>query len=376
MASRLPSAPPVLPGFAYVRPLGTGGFADVFLFEQHLPRRSVAVKVLLDEIVDDGVRSMFNAEADVMARLGAHPSILTIYEASVSSDGRPYLVMEYCPTSLTTRYRRERIPVDDVLQLGVKIGSALESAHQAGVLHRDIKPSNVLISAFGAPVLSDFGIAAALDGRTGGGRVFAMSLPWSAPEVVDEQVSGSIASEVWSLGATLYSLLAGHSPFELPSRDRNTRDQLRERIRRARYQPIPRDDVPDGLQWALARTMSRRPEDRHASVAELVHELQQIQLECGLHPTPHEIAHGVPRLVDAGPDAHDPGPRGPVRSTVAHPSRRPARTGARRAGPLAPADDGRERRSSRAVATAVVAGTLAVVIIGTLAALSLSGAWS
>ncbi|MCR2827776.1 protein kinase domain-containing protein, partial [Microbacterium sp. zg.Y909] len=150
MANRLPSAPPVLPGFTYVRPLGTGGFADVFLFEQNLPRRPVAVKVLLEDIVDEGLLRMFNAEADVMARLSSHPSILTIYEASISADGRPYLVMEYCPTSLTNRYRREVMPVAEVLQLSVKIASALETAHRSGLLHRDIKPSNILVTAFGS----------------------------------------------------------------------------------------------------------------------------------------------------------------------------------------------------------------------------------
>ena len=95
MSSRPPSAPPELPGFSYIRPLGTGGFADVFLYEQNRPRRQVAVKVLLSSALDHEQLRMFNAEADVLARLSSHPSILTIYQASISADGRPYLVMEY-----------------------------------------------------------------------------------------------------------------------------------------------------------------------------------------------------------------------------------------------------------------------------------------
>ncbi len=209
----------MLAGFDYVRPLGTGGFADVFLFEQDMPRRAVAVKVLLQDVVAEGLLRMFNAEADIMARLSAHPSIVTIYQASISADGRPYIVMEYCPTSMTDRYRRETIPVAEVLQLGVKIGSALETAHRAGLLHRDIKPSNLLVTSFGTPVLSDFGIAASRSTREDE-EVFAMSVPWSAPEVVDEQVAGSVPAEVWSLGATIYSLLAGRSPFERRGRTR------------------------------------------------------------------------------------------------------------------------------------------------------------
>ncbi|RKE62828.1 serine/threonine-protein kinase [Microbacterium sp. AG238] len=325
MASRLPSAPPGLAGFTYVRPLGTGGFADVFLFEQNLPRRPVAVKVLLEDIVDESLLRMFNAEADVMARLSSHPSILTIYEASISSDGRPYIVMEYCPTSLTNRYRREVIPVAEVLQLGVKIGSALETAHRSGLLHRDIKPSNILITTFGTPVLSDFGIAAAISGRSDGDEVFAMSVPWSAPEIIDERVSGSVTAEVWGLGATLYSLLAGRSPFERAGSGQNSRDQLKSRIRKASYTPIGRADVPDRLEQVLARAMSRDPGARHATAAELAHDLQLVQHELGLPHTPMEVAVDEWAAAGASVDFADDRARGPVRPSVAYESRRPAR---------------------------------------------------
>ena len=89
MVTRVTSTPPVLPGFTYVRPLGTGGFADVFLYEQDMPRRVVAVKVLINDAINLDVLRVFNAEADIMARLSAHPSIVTIYQASISADGRP-----------------------------------------------------------------------------------------------------------------------------------------------------------------------------------------------------------------------------------------------------------------------------------------------
>ncbi len=325
MYSRLPSTHPGLSGFTYVRPLGAGGFADVFLFEQNLPRRPVAVKVLLEDIVDENLLRMFNAEADVMARLSAHPSILTIYEASISADGRPYLVMEYCPTSLTNRYRREVIPVTEVLQLGVKIGSALETAHRAGLLHRDIKPSNILITTFGSPVLSDFGIAAAVESRPGTEEVFAMSVPWSAPEVVDEKVSGSVAAEVWSLGATVYSLLAGRSPFERPGKGQNTREQLKARIRKAAYTPIGRDDVPAQLDAVLARALSRDPAARHPSAAAFAHDLQLIQHQMGVPHTALEVAVDEWAAAGASVDFTDDDARGPVRPSVAYESRRPAR---------------------------------------------------
>ena len=189
MATRLPSAPPILPGLAYIRPLGSGGFADVFLYEQDMPRRDVAVKVLPSDVRDPDLRRMFNAEADVLAHLSAHPSIVTVYQAGISADGRPYIVMEFCPGSLSQRYRIERIPVDEVLTIGVKMASALESAHRAGLVHRDVKPSNILVTTFGAPVLADFGISSSL-ARATADEVLAMSIPWSAPEVIAEQTAG------------------------------------------------------------------------------------------------------------------------------------------------------------------------------------------
>ncbi len=315
MATRLPSAPPILPGLAYIRPLGSGGFADVFLYEQDMPRRNVAVKVMPSDVRDPELRRMFNAEADVLAHLSAHPSIVTVYQASISADGRPYIVMEYCPGSLAQRYRVERVPVEEVLAVGVRMASALESAHRAGLIHRDIKPSNILVTTFATPVLADFGISASLQ-RKSGGEVLAMSIPWSAPEVVAEQTSGTVASEVWSLGATVYSLLAGHSPFERHERGQNTKDLLRRRIARATYVQIPRADVPPALQAVLATAMSRDPARRHPSAGALGEALRQVQIELGLPPTPLEIPDSDWSPASGPVDFADTALRGPARSSV------------------------------------------------------------
>ncbi|MDQ0895549.1 serine/threonine-protein kinase [Agromyces ramosus] len=288
MARRLPSNPPNLPGFAFIRVLGSGGFADVFLYEQNMPRRLVAVKVLLAEVVNDDLRQMFQAEANLMAQLSSHPSILTVYQASVAADGRPYLVMEYCSATLGQRYRAVQLPIAEVLSTGVRIASAVETAHRQGVLHRDIKPSNILTTAYGHPVLSDFGIAATLGEAEANDNV-GLSIPWSAPEVLHDDVSGSVASEVWSLGATVYSLLAGRSPFEVPGGD-NASAQLMARIDKARLVPTGRVDAPMSLERVLARAMSRRPSDRQASVLEFIRDLQSVEEELGLPQTPIEVA--------------------------------------------------------------------------------------
>ncbi|MGW4927723.1 serine/threonine-protein kinase [Agromyces sp. NPDC004153] len=288
MTRRLPSTPPNLPGFAFIRVLGSGGFADVFLYEQNMPRRLVAVKVLLAEVVNDDLRRMFQAEANLMAQLSSHPSILTVYQASVAADGRPYLVMEYCSSTLGQRYRAVQLPLAEVLSIGVRISSAVETAHRQGVLHRDIKPSNILTTAYGHPVLSDFGIAATL-GEAETTEAVGLSIPWSAPEVLHDDVSGTVASEVWSLGATVYSLLAGRSPFEVPGGD-NAPVTLMGRIEKAKPAPTGRVDVPPSLERVLARAMSKRPQDRQASALEFIRDLQSVEEELGLPQTPLEVA--------------------------------------------------------------------------------------
>lgn len=321
MPKRLPSTPPILPGLTFVRPLGSGGFADVFLYAQDMPRRQVAVKVLPTGIHDPEMLRMFNAEADVLAHLSAHPSIVTVYQAGISADGRPYIVMEYCPGSLAQRYRRERIPVDEALTIGVKMAGALESAHRAGLVHRDVKPSNILTTTFGTPVLADFGISSSLVPR-GRDEVLAMSVPWSAPEVIAEQTAGTVASEVWGLGATVYSLLAGHSPFERPESGQNTRELLRRRILRATFPPMSRTDVPAGVQEVLATAMARDPADRYPSALAFAQALRDAQHAMGFAPTPLEVAVDEWVPGDATVDVSDAALRGPVISTVPHESPR------------------------------------------------------
>jgi len=336
MARRATSAPPVLPGYAYVRPLGSGGFADVFLYEQDMPRRQVAVKVLIDDAINPEVLETFNAEADILARLSSHTSIVTIYQASISADGRPYFVMEMCPDSMGARYKKAPVDTSDVLDVGVKMASALETAHRAGILHRDIKPSNVLITTMGAPVLADFGIAGTLTAAEDTPEVFALSIPWSAPEVISGKVTGTIASEVWGLGATLYTLLAGRTPFDLPSGEKISRDQLQQRILKTAYVPTGRTDLGARLEATLARALSKDPAARHASMLELAEELRWAQYDLGLPPTSLEVVDRVaasPGAEGTGPQLTGPQltpapsatPRGPVISTVNAQSRRAER---------------------------------------------------
>lgn len=317
MAQRTPSNPPELPGYRHLQPIGAGGFSDVFLYEQLLPQRRVAVKVLLEHLGPSGVAA-FTSEANLMARLSTHPFIVTIYAAGIAGDGRPYLVMEYCsrPT-LAQRYRQRPLSVEDALRTGVRLASAVETAHRAGILHRDIKPGNVLTNDYGWPALTDFGIAAAADavptGRdaaAGGdpdastGGSVGLSVPWSPPEMFLDEPRHEVRSDVFSLAATIHTVLAGRSPFEVPEGP-NTPVDLMARIERGQLTPLTRPDVPRTLVAALGRGMATRPEDRFPTALEFGRALQGIELELGYAPTTLEVADTITAASPASEDAEE-----------------------------------------------------------------------
>ncbi|KJL47092.1 Serine/threonine-protein kinase PknK [Microbacterium hydrocarbonoxydans] len=289
--SRRPSPPPQLPGFTYLEPLGTGGFADVFLYEQQMPRRRVAVKVLLADRPSAQAAKEFADEANVMAMLSAHPAIVTIYQSGVAGDGRPYLVMEYCPRpNLQVRARKETFLVAEALRVGIQVAGAVETAHRAGVLHRDIKPANILVTEYNRPALTDFGIASTTDAT---GESAGMSIPWSPPESFAEPPQSGPRTDVWALGATLYTLLAGRSPFERPG-ERNSSADLIERIERAALPPLGRPDSPESLQRVLERAMAKNPDDRFPSAVAFARALQKVQIELSHSVTPIDIVDEHP----------------------------------------------------------------------------------
>lgn len=277
MSNRLPILPPEITGLNYIAPLGRGGFADVFLYKQNMPNREVAVKVFLKKFQSGSASAAaFLAEANNLAKLGAHPNIVNIWDANISREGNSYISMEYCPGSLGKDWRNKPVALGEVLDIGVQIACALETVHRAGLLHRDIKPSNILINAFGTPVLSDFGIAGEIAAAETSDQI-AMSLPWSAPEVVNMQTLGTVASDIWSLGATLYSLIAGRTPFEVDSPKQNESDRLKARIIKAIYTPISRGGVPIIVEEVLNKSMARNPNDRYGSMQEFAMALNEVQ---------------------------------------------------------------------------------------------------
>ncbi|SEE96246.1 serine/threonine-protein kinase [Ruania alba] len=310
---------PVIPGFEYLRTIGHGGFSDVYLYRQQMPVRDVAIKVLRTESLTPEGRARFAAEANLMARLSGHTGIADVLSADVDADGDPYLVMEYCPGgSLGERYRTEPMSVAEVLELGVRIASALESAHRLGIVHRDVKPSNLLLTEYGVTVLGDFGISTIDETFPEATRARAemysgldvevedsvgMSLPWAAPETVADPPISNMRSDRYSLGATLYSLLEGRSPHEAPDGP-NGSAHLTGRIRSGFVARMQRTDVPASLEQALRTAMAYDPAERFDSMLELALALQDVQRELGLGVTGLEIpmsAGPLPTTVDPTP---------------------------------------------------------------------------
>lgn len=300
MSSKRPVAPPpIIPGFTYISLLGSGGFSDVYLYEQDRPRRKVAVKVLLSDLKTEGARRRFESEANLMAQLSSHPYIVTIFEAEITDSGHSYLAMEYCSRpSLDVRYRRQRFSVDEVLAVGIQVASAVETAHRAGIAHRDIKPANILVTDYNRPALTDFGISGTLAGDAA--EDAGMSIPWSPPEqFTGHQVDGVLV-DVWALGATLYTLLAGRSPFVLPGAD-NSQRELISRITNLPVPKLGRADVPASLELALSTAMAKSASSRYSSAHAFALALQRIQAELNLSVTPFEVLE-EPRAEEDHPD--------------------------------------------------------------------------
>jgi eukaryotic-like serine/threonine-protein kinase len=230
---------------------------------------------------------MFTSEANAMARLGDHPYIVSVVTAgatSVEEGARPFLVMRFCPPpDLGARVQAQPMSVPDAVSTGIKLASAVETAHRSGIIHRDIKPSNVLVTPYHEPALTDFGIAGRLHELEGDHEV-RISYPWSPPELLDGRSNGSVASDVYSLGATIWNLLVGRSPFSIPNGDNSSR-ALSARILHSSPPRTQRPDVPAALDQLLTQCLSKTPEHRPASALELARSLQRIETQSGFTRT-------------------------------------------------------------------------------------------
>jgi hypothetical protein len=208
------AVPPQIPGLVDWRPLARGGFATVWEAKQLSLNRLVAVKVDRRTLETDSEQRRFLREAGAAGRMSGHPGIVTVHDAGILTDDRPYLVMALCEGGSLTKWVKgePRPSQEEVRDVGVRIADALAATHARGVLHRDVKPANILIDSYGHAGLADFGLAALPDPGMELNETLEAITPAYAPPEVFHRKPPTKAGDVYSLGATLYAMLAGRPP--------------------------------------------------------------------------------------------------------------------------------------------------------------------
>ncbi|HEY0642446.1 MAG TPA: serine/threonine-protein kinase, partial [Nocardioides sp.] len=271
----------------------------------------------------------------------------------------------YCPPpDLGVRVRSNPMSPMDAVSTGIKLASAIETAHRSGILHRDIKPSNVLVTSYHEPALTDFGIAGHM-GEVEGDNDVRISYPWSPPELLDGRSNGSVASDVYSLGATIWHLLVGRSPFSIPSGDNSTR-ALSARILHAAPPATQRPDVPPALDRLLQQCLAKRPEHRPASALELARALQRIESAAGWARTAVAVEGDRPDAAVAVPESSET----PEDRTAMKPVTVISASGPRRIAPqdpvATPAGDDEEKGGLPALVWAGVGALVLALLVGFL----------
>jgi len=198
------------------RALGQGGQKLVYLAKDNRLDRDVVIALLkTDQLAADSVPRLIR-EAQAMARLGSHPNIVTVYDIEDEA-GRPYIVSQYVEggsvADLLRTAAKHRLPLEQVLRLGIQICQALMHCHSLGIIHRDLKPGNVWLSQDGTAKLGDFGLAASADfSRITLEGVLVGTVVYMPPEIMLGH-QAEARSDLYSLGVLLYELVTGRPPF-------------------------------------------------------------------------------------------------------------------------------------------------------------------
>jgi hypothetical protein len=268
--------------YRLLQKLGRGGMGVVYKAEQIGLNRVVALKVMSASASDNPEAARrFRQEVRAAGRL-QHPAIVTAFDADVV-EGAYFLVMEYVPgCNLDSLVKgRGALPVATACHLITQAAMGLQHAHEMGMVHRDIKPHNLMVTAAGAVKILDFGLAQLpVECRSvfGGTAInsFLGTPEFVAPEQANDASSVDIRTDLYSLGCTLYFLLAGRPPFE-----RNTPLNTIWAHVHEPPQPLPqvRAEVPERLWGIVARMMAKRREDRYATPRQAAADLEAFLAE-------------------------------------------------------------------------------------------------
>src|SRR5438105_1049947 len=258
--------------------------ATVFLAEDLKHHRPVAIKLLHQELAAALGADRFLREIEIAARL-QHPHILPLYDSG-RAGGFLYYVMPYVEgESLRDRLQREKqLPLDEALRITGEVASALAYAHSHGVVHRDIKPENIMLSG-GTAVVADFGIARALSAAGEGRRLTQTGTIIGTPAYMSpEQATGSEdvdgRSDQYSLACVVYEMLVGEPPFTGPTAQAVL---ARHSLDMVSPPSIVRATIPDAVEEAILRALSKLPADRYATAALFAEALNTPSAATGAH---------------------------------------------------------------------------------------------
>lgn len=205
-----PPAYPTIPGLTGLSVVARGGYATVYRAVQESIGREVAVKVEHRTLENERDQRRFLREAKAAGQMSSHPHVVDLFDAGVTHDQHPYLIMELCDGTYADRLKQGPLGHHEAREVGAKIADALSDAHSLGMVHRDVKPANILITRFGEPALADFGLAVLTETRDTS-ITLELTPAYAAPELF-HHARPVPASDVYALCSTLYALLSGRPP--------------------------------------------------------------------------------------------------------------------------------------------------------------------
>ncbi len=261
--------------YRIIEPVGQGGMASVFKAYQPALDRYVAIKVLPPYYAHEaGFSERFKREAKAVAQL-THHHILPIYDYGQEGD-LSYIVMQYVEGGTLKDMMGRPMPLDKTVRYIGEIASALDYAHEMGILHRDVKPANVLIDRKrkGRSLLSDFGLARMVEGTshlTGSG--VGVGTPQYMPPEQGQGIKVDHRADIYSLGVVLYEMATGQVPFDAETPLAVVLKHITDPL------PLPstvNPDMPEGVERVILKAMAKEPDDRYRSAGEMAAALREV----------------------------------------------------------------------------------------------------